>query len=84
MGVSVSRAIWALCYCKHRQSAPKATGCPCSKMKTGFLGACPKEGEPCLQEKGFPTDADYLKEDEGVFCRRINRSESLQVAYPQL
>lgn len=33
--------------------------------------------------KSFRTVAGYL-EDEGIFCRRINRSETLQVAYPQL
>ena len=80
----MSRAIQALSYCKHPQSAPKATVCPCSYMKNGLLGACTKEGEPCLWEKGFQTVADYLKEGEGIFCGRINRSETLQVAYPQL
>lgn len=52
-------------------------------MKNAFPGACTKEGEPCLWEKGFQTVAGYL-EGEGIFCRRINRSETRQVAYPQL
>lgn len=33
--------------------------------------------------KSFRTVAGYL-EGEGIFCRRIDRSETLQVAYPQL
>lgn len=33
--------------------------------------------------KSFRTVAGYL-EGEGIFCRRINRFETLQVAYPQL
>lgn len=53
-------------------------------MKNGFPGARTKDGEPCLWEKGLQAVADYLKEGEGIFCGRINRSETLQVAYPQL
>lgn len=53
-------------------------------MKNGFPGAGTKEEEPCLWEKGFQTVVDYLKEDEGIFCGRINRFETLQVAYPEL
>lgn len=56
---------------------------PCSEMKNGFPGARSKEGEPCLWEKGFQTVAGYL-EGEGIFCGRTERSETLQVAYPQL